>query len=118
MQVTSGPVDATPYASASQLDAICANPSCATQVLLDSDDDFYFVPTLVGEPIAAPAIILMWRCPSCGTENSIEEWTLEEARTPNWPTPLSNEQADLFPQSMLISTSARRAALARYEAGR
>jgi len=117
MQVISGPVDAIPYATTSQLDAICENPSCSTQVLLDSDDDFYFVPTLIGTPTAVPAIILTWRCPLCATENQVEEWTLEEARTPNWPTPLSNEQANEFPQSTLIATSARRAALARYEAG-
>lgn len=108
----------TPYAATCCLDAVCQNEECSAAVLIDNDDDLYFTSALLGETIYEPAIILNWNCPVCGTPNAIEEWLLADAHSLTWPQPLTNEEADSNPASVLISVSARRAALERYETGK
>jgi hypothetical protein len=113
-----GPVEGRlPYAEICCLNAVCINPDCAATILIDNDDDLYFTSALMGEGLSVSAIILSWTCPVCATPNPIEEWTLADAHLPNWPPQLSSREADAAPSSMLISVSARRRALARYEAG-
>jgi hypothetical protein len=113
-----GPVEGRlPYAPTCCLDAVCINPDCAATILIDNDADLYFASALMGEGLQVSAIILAWDCPICATANPIEEWTLADAHLPNWPPELSPREADAAPSSMLISASARRSALARYEAG-
>lgn len=118
MKVVDGPVGgALPYASTCCLDAVCIDPVCAATILINNDEDLYFQSALMGEGLQVPAIILTWDCPLCSTPNPIEEWTVFDAHLPTWPPELSALEADAAPASMLISVSARRSALARYDAG-
>lgn len=121
MKIVSGPIEQPiPYpVGKSCLDAVCHDDSCAASVLIEDDQDLYFVSAVLDdEQGGVAALLLCWRCPYCGTQNGIEEWILSETLLSSWPPPLTRVEVDENPASALITREARIAALHAYLAGR